>query len=237
MSSYPLIVIDGIPVFTGNNGASQASNNPLSNINPEDIQSVEILKDASAGAIYGSRASGGVILITTKRGSSSGKSKFNFDSWVGVNQPFKLIDVLNAEEYMTIKNEGVRNLNENTLVRTGKAGTNVEGFKPMTINGQTIDTDWYDYVYRTGFSYNNAMSFSGGTDKTSYYFSLGNTKQKGMLVNNDFSRTNARVNVDHKVFKTLQLVLLLDTQITLTLLQTQDRLVMVSLLQDLDVCQ
>jgi TonB-dependent SusC/RagA subfamily outer membrane receptor len=80
MSSYPLIVIDGIPVFTGNNGASQASNNPLSNINPEDIQSVEILKDASAGAIYGSRASGGVILITTKRGSSSGKSKFNFDS-------------------------------------------------------------------------------------------------------------------------------------------------------------
>jgi hypothetical protein len=138
---------------------------------------------------------------------------------------------------MTIKNEGVRNLNENTLVRTGKAGTNVEGFKPMTINGQTIDTDWYDYVYRTGFSYNNAMSFSGGTDKTSYYFSLGNTKQKGMLVNNDFSRTNARVNVDHKVFKTLQLVLLLDTQITLTLLQTQGRLVMVSLLQDLDVCQ
>ncbi|MCP9757640.1 SusC/RagA family TonB-linked outer membrane protein [Lacihabitans sp. CCS-44] len=200
MSSYPLIVIDGIPAFTGNNGASQASNNPLSNINPEDIQSIEVLKDASASAIYGSRASGGVILITTKRGSS-GKSKFNFDSWVGVTQPFRLIDVLNADEYMTIKNEGVKNLNENTLIRTGKAGTNVEGFKPMSINGETVDTDWYDYVYRTGFSYNNAMSFSGGTDKTSYYFSLGNTKQKGMLVNNDFSRTNARINVDHKVFK------------------------------------
>ena len=200
MSSYPLIVIDGIPAFTGNNGASQASNNPLSNINPEDIQSVEVLKDASASAIYGSRASGGVILITTKRGTK-GKSKLNFDSWVGFTKPFKLFDVLNAEEYMTIKNEGVRNLNENTLIRTGKAGTNIEGFLPATIGGKVVDTDWYDYIYRTGISYNNALSFSGGTDKTSYYFSIGNTKQKGMLVNNDFSRTNARVNIDHKVFK------------------------------------
>lgn len=194
MSSFPLIVIDGIPAFTGNNGASQASNNPLSNINPEDIESFEILKDASAGAIYGSRASNGVILITTKRGSK-GRSSINYNAWVGVTNPSRLIDVLNADEYIMMKNEGVRNLNENVMRATGKAGTNIEGFK------SDVDTDWYDFVYRNGFSQNHALNFSGGSDKTNYYLSLGYTDQKGMLKNNDFQRKNARLNIDHKVFK------------------------------------
>jgi TonB-dependent starch-binding outer membrane protein SusC len=113
----------------------------------------------------------------------------------------RLFDVLNAEEYMMIKNEAVRNLNENTLRRTGTLGTNREGFLPTELNGQTVDTRWYDYAYQTGFSHNNTMSFSGGNDNTSYYVSLGHTEQKGMLKNNEFKRTNARLNVDHKVFK------------------------------------
>lgn len=201
LSSYPLIVVDGIPTFTGDNSATSAANNPLSNINPADIESVEVLKDASASAIYGSRATAGVILITTKRGKK-GRSTVNYDSWVGWTQPVRLLDVFNAEQYMESKNEAIVNLNQNIQALTGTYGTNVEGsFRPTTIDGKTVDTKWYDYVYQTGFSHSNTVSFSGGTDKSSYYLSLGHTEQKGMLKNNEFNRTNVRLNLDHKVYK------------------------------------
>jgi TonB-linked SusC/RagA family outer membrane protein len=201
LSSYPLIVIDGIPTFTGDMSNTNAANNPLSSVNPSDIESIEVLKDASATAIYGSRASAGVIIITTKRGTK-GKAKFNFDSWVGWTEPFRLFDMLNAEEYMMIKNEGIRNLNENTERRTGVYGTAVEGaFKPsLDAKGNPINTDWYDHVYQTGFSHSNSLSFSGGSDATSYYVSVGHTEQDGMLKKNDFERTSLRMNLDHKVF-------------------------------------
>ena len=201
LSSFPLIVIDGIPAFTGDNSATNAPNNPLSNLNPADIESVEVLKDASASAIYGSRASAGVILVTTKRGVK-GKGKFTYDSWVGWTKPFRLFEMMDADQYMMLKNEAVRNLNANTLAATGRAGTAIEGFKPsLDANGNRINTNWYDYVYRTGFSHSNSMSFSGGTDNTSYYLSLGYTGQNGMIQKNEFKRTSARLNVDHKVFK------------------------------------
>ncbi len=201
LSSYPLIVIDGIPTFSGDNSTNSAPNNPLSNISTTDIESIELLKDASASAIYGSRAAAGVLLITTKRGAK-GKSKFNFDSWVGWTEPVRLFDMLNAEQYMMIKNEGIRNLNENTQRKSGTYGTAIEGaFKPSyDANGNLVDTKWYDYVYRTGFSHSNSLSFSGGSDKTSYYISLSHTEQEGMLKNNDFERTSLRLNLDHKVF-------------------------------------
>jgi TonB-linked SusC/RagA family outer membrane protein len=201
LSSFPLVVIDGIPAYTGDNSNTNAPNNPLSNLNPADIESIEVLKDASASAIYGSRASAGVILVTTKRGAK-GKGRFTVDSWVGWTNPFRLYDVLNAEEYIAIKNEGVRNLNANTLAVTGRPGTAIEGFKPsLDAAGNPIDTRWYDYVYQTGFSHSNAISFSGGTDNTSYYLSLGHTEQSGMLKRNEFKRTSARLNVDHQVVK------------------------------------
>lgn len=189
LSSYPLIVIDGVPTFTGNNSSNSAANNPLGNLNPADIESIEILKDASASAIYGSRASSGVILITTKRGSK-GKSKITYDGWVGFSEPVRLFDLLNAEQYMTIKNEARAN--------NGQAAA----FLPTKdANGNTIDTRWYDYVYQTGFSHSNNLSFSGGSELTTYYMSLGYTKQEGMLKKNEFERTVAKVNIDHKVYE------------------------------------
>ncbi len=201
LSSYPLIVIDGVPTYTGDNSATSAPNNPLSNLNPADIESVDVLKDASASAIYGSRAAAGVILITTKRGSK-GKARVNVDSWVGWTKPFRLFELLNAEQYMDIKNEAVRNLNENRLIATGSPGTNVEGFLPMTdANGKTVDTKWYDYIYQTGFSHSNSLSVSGGSDQTSYYMSVGHTHQDGMLQKNYFDRTSLRLNLDHKLYK------------------------------------
>jgi TonB-linked SusC/RagA family outer membrane protein len=204
LSSFPLVVIDGIPTFTQDNSANNAPNNPLANLNPADIESVEVLKDGSASAIYGSRASAGVIIITTKRGTQ-GKTKVVVDSWVGVTQPFRLFDMLNAEEYMMVKNEGVVNLNQNTQRRTGNYGTAVEGaFRPFLDNdGNPVDTRWYDQVYQNGLSHSNSLSFSGASDKTSYYFSVGYTGQEGMLKKNNFNRTAVRMNVDHKIIDQL----------------------------------
>ncbi len=201
LSGAPLFVVDGIPTFSGNNSAvANVPNNPLANINPDDIESIEVLKDASAAAIYGSRAIGGVILITTKRGRKGQAPRLSFDNWVGVTQPVRLLDVLNAQDYVNIKNEAVRNLNANRRA-LGAPATNVEGFKiGQDANGNDIDTDWYDYVYRTGVSSNHSLNFSGGTDRTTYYTSVNYTKQRGMLENNEFRRYGARLNVDHKLF-------------------------------------
>ncbi|MCA8832719.1 SusC/RagA family TonB-linked outer membrane protein [Hymenobacter pini] len=205
LSSQPLYVIDGIPAFSGNSSAvGSVPNNPLGNINPNDIENVEVLKDASATAIYGSRAAAGVILVTTKKGRR-GQSKVSLDSWVGWTKPVRLLDILGAQDYMNIKNEAVRNLNANR-VAINQPGTAVEGFKPtLDANGNTVDTKWYDYIYRTGFSSSNNLNFSGGTDKTTYYTSVGYTDQKGMLVGNSFKRASARLNIDHKVFSRLSL--------------------------------
>ena len=160
LSSFPLIVIDGVPTYSGDNSTNSAPNNPLSNISTSDIASIEVLKDASASAIYGSRAAAGVILITTKRGAK-GKTKFNYDAWVGWTKPVRLFDMLNADEYMMMKNEGIRNLNENTQRKSGVYGKAIEdSFKPtLDANGNVVDTKWYDYVYRTGFSHSNNQSF------------------------------------------------------------------------------
>lgn len=187
LSSFPLVVIDGIPTFSGDQSGNSAANNPLSSINPADIESIEVLKDASAAAIYGSRASAGVILVTTKRGQQ-GKGKVTLDSWVGFTEPFKLVDLLNADQYLEIKNEGRTN-----------AGLAPAFFKNQDANGRDIDTDWYDYVYQTGMSTSNNLSFSGGSSSTTYYLSVGRTDQEGMIRANSFERTNARLNLDNKV--------------------------------------
>lgn len=202
LSSDPLYVIDGIPAYSGNQSAvANVANNPLSNLNPNDIESVEVLKDAAASAIYGSRAAGGVIQITTKKGRR-GQSKVTLDSWVGISNPVRLYDLLNAEQYIEIKNEAVRNLNDNRRAAGGVAN-NLEGaFRPsLDANGNVIDTRWYDEVYRTGFSHSNNVGFSGGTEKTTFYSSVGYTGQQGMLEKNEFKRLSARLNIDHRVYK------------------------------------
>jgi TonB-linked SusC/RagA family outer membrane protein len=192
LSSQPLIVIDGVPTYSGDlrSGNNSAANNPLGNINPADIESIEVLKDASAGAIYGSRAANGVILVTTKRGTK-GKTRVSYDAWAGINQPFRLFDLLNAEQYMTIKNEAQVN-----------AGGPADFYRPsFDADGRMIDTDWYKYVMRNGFSHNHNLNFSGGNDATTYFVSLGFTQQEGMLQRNDFDRVQARLNVDHQLIK------------------------------------
>lgn len=192
LSSFPLVVIDGVPTFSGDVGNGNASNNPLGDINPADIESVDVLKDAAAAAIYGSRASAGVLLITTKKGKQ-GRAKVSYDAWLGYTRPFNLIPVLDGREYELIKNEGLTNAG------TPPNGT-TRGFYPYTgPDGQPVSTNWYDVIFRTGISQNHNLSVSGANDKTNYYFSSAYSKQQGMIRQNDFTRLNATMSLDHKV--------------------------------------
>nr|WP_255406167.1 TonB-dependent receptor plug domain-containing protein [Flavobacterium sp. LM4] len=109
LSTSPLIVIDGIPVNSGDvSTTNSVANNPLSDINPADIESIDVLKDAASTSIYGSRAAGGVILVTTKKGKA-GKTKVTYDSWIGITRATRLPDLLNNTQYEDIKNEAVFN--------------------------------------------------------------------------------------------------------------------------------
>ncbi|HEX5653009.1 MAG TPA: TonB-dependent receptor plug domain-containing protein, partial [Chitinophagaceae bacterium] len=109
LSSYPLIVIDGVVTYTGDVSQTLSASNVLSSINPSDIESMEILKDAAATAIYGSRAANGVVLITTKKGKR-GKARVAYDGWAGWTKPMRMWEMLNAEQYVAIKNEGLTNI-------------------------------------------------------------------------------------------------------------------------------
>lgn len=194
LSSFPLVVVDGIPIATGDVSGTAATNNPLADINPNDIETIDILKDAASAAIYGSRAAAGVLLITTKRGKS-GDARVSYDAWVGINEAVRLPKVLNAEQYMQVKNQAAANaraLNPNAIV--------ADPFQPMyDANGKLVDMDWQSIVYRQAFSHNHNLTVSGGSEKTVYYFSAGLSNQDGFLKANNFGRKSGRFNIDHKV--------------------------------------
>lgn len=199
-STFPLVVVDGVPVFTGDISTNNSANNVLGNINPQDIEDIQILKDAAAAAIYGSRAANGVMIITTKKGKT-GRARVTYDAWVGWSKAFRLYDVLDANEYVTLKNEALKNLN--AVVVTGIPAGNPLFFHD-TIGGQQVNTDWIDLLYQTGFQQNHTMSISGANDATRYYFSANFTRQEGILQTNEFNRKQMRVNIDHKVNKWLK---------------------------------
>lgn len=186
LSSQPLIVIDGIVAFTGDVSGTNAASNALSNINPADIENIDILKDAAATAIYGSRAANGVVVITTKKGKK-GRAKLTYDGWLGLTSPTRMWEMLDAEEYMMIKNEGTTN-----------AGLADRYLPSYDADGKLINTNWGDILYRDGTSHNHNLSVSGANDMTSYYFSVGYTEQEGIVVGNNFDRKTVRFNADHK---------------------------------------
>ena len=188
----PLIVVDGVPVYDGNQGGFTPMN-ALADLNPSDIESYEILKDGAATAIYGSRAANGVLLITTKRGAK-GKPKFNYDTYMGVARATNLFDLLGAEDFVVINNE--KSLNTGDMVPIANL--------MVDANGNTVETDWLDNVYRNAFQQNHAFSVSGGSDFTNYYFSLGYSDQEGIAVANSLRRYTFRANIDQKVNKWLK---------------------------------
>jgi TonB-linked SusC/RagA family outer membrane protein len=206
----PLYVIDGVPITTG---GALGYYNPMADINFNDIESLDVLKDASASAIYGARAANGVVLITTKTGAK-GKTKFNVGVQRGVSSPTRTREFLNASEYVELMREGAYN---NDLQIYGIDPINnpdeYEGSDLQFVEDRLtrfsgyadwrtgeIDTDWQKQAFNDDagtLSVN--FSASGGDDKTRFFLSAAYDQQTGILIRNDFERISARLNLDHSV--------------------------------------
>jgi len=195
LSSYPLVVVDGVPTFTGDYGSTNSAANPLASINPNDIESIDIAKDAAATAIYGSRASNGVVFITTKKGRA-GHLRISYDGWVGSVKGYGIPKMLNADQYIQLKSFAVANNPSQSAVKFNYAKDK---------NNNNVNTNWADYVYHTGFSQSHNIAVSGGNDATTYYLSSGYTVQQGLIKKNTFTRANILANVDSRVNKYLTL--------------------------------
>nr|WP_319998517.1 TonB-dependent receptor [uncultured Draconibacterium sp.] len=229
-SSEPLYVIDGVPFNIGEapstDHATKQTNNPLNLINPRDVKSIEVLKDASSTAIYGSRGANGVILITTKSGSE-GKTKVELSINYGLSSPVTLIDVLSASEYAQYRNEGTINgytydgkdfvTDDQLPFPTPGRWSYIKGTNPETGMEAVVDstylpspqdyadgymnngTNWQEQIYQTAFSQDYNLSISGGDQRGQYMFSMGALDQQGIILNSYFKRYSIRSNINRKV--------------------------------------
>ena len=196
-SSEPLYVVDGVPVITGNfaNGWADGTNT-LSSLSPTDIESIEVLKDASAAAIYGSRSANGVVLITTKSGKS-GQTKFNAGYWMGFNQVTNIPDMLSGPEYL-----------EYAKIAWANSGNDIsDDFQAFYDNlpygitreiAESTDTDWIDEMTRTGQVHQFNLSASGGDVKNTFYIGGTYRDEEGVQIGNDYKKFSAKINFDHK---------------------------------------
>jgi len=188
-ASEPLYVIDGV-IITYND--PNTSYNPLATLNMADIESINVLKDASASAIYGARAGNGVVIITTKRGKE-GKGKLSFDGYVGFQQVAKQLSLMNASEFASFSNDAY----------TAAGQTPYSKFADPASLGK--GTDWQNAVLRTAPIQNYQLTLSGGTDKNQYLFSAGYLKQDGIIIGSVFDRYSLRLNLDNQVTSHLKI--------------------------------
>ncbi len=185
----PLFVVDGVPIITGNL-ASTTNSNALGDINPSDIENIEVLKDGSATAIYGSRAAAGVIQITTKKGSK-GKAKVSYDMSIGFSNVLKRFDLLDADQFVMIANEKFANVGA-----APRAGVNPGG----------VNTDWQSVaLIDNPLVQNHNLSFQGGGPKTTFFFSANYSKQQGVVLSNKNKTYRFRMNLEHEVNKWLKI--------------------------------
>jgi TonB-linked SusC/RagA family outer membrane protein len=205
-SNEPLYVLDGIPLTQGDLGINGGGTNPLVDINPQDIESIEILKDASAGAIYGARAANGVVLITTKRGKS-GKTKINFGMQFGKSAPTKILKFLNTKQYIDFYRTAAANSDQIDGIDTTDPDSYtsyMEGFYNTQSLGtlgtaNQADTDWGSLAFQEAPSAQYDLNLSGGDEKTTFFISGQLLDQTGILLGNAFNRMTGRMNLNHKV--------------------------------------
>jgi iron complex outermembrane receptor protein len=204
-SNEPLYVIDGVPVTNaepeaqgiGIGGSPPLPRSPLNLLNPSDIGSITILKDASATAIYGSRGANGVILIETKRGASGGAS-MTYDSYVAAASPYRSLDVLNGDEYRQFVQGQVAIYNVDTTIVGPDTTITTTGLPPSSLAALgTANTDWAKAVSRTGMTHNHNLSFAGGGDITRYRASLNYMNQQGVALSSALQRVQGRLSANH----------------------------------------
>ncbi|MFL5786677.1 MAG: SusC/RagA family TonB-linked outer membrane protein [Flavisolibacter sp.] len=209
----PLYVVDGIPVITDNLSNNGAATNPLADLNMNDIESIDILKDASSAAIYGSRASNGVVLITTKKGRS-GTSKVEFGYYTGLQYPSGHRKFFNAQDYVAIEEAaGVgaakqdfaagffATLQDALDFYKARVDNRLKRYSAGNNDWQTgkVNTNWEDQAFQRAPISQYDINFNGGTDKTKYYVSGQYLDQNGIIVKNKFKRYNGRINLDQQV--------------------------------------
>ncbi|MBT33042.1 MAG: SusC/RagA family TonB-linked outer membrane protein, partial [Thalassobius sp.] len=178
----PLIILDGIPIIGG-----------LNDISPNDIESIEILKDASATAIYGSRASNGVILITTKRGHD-GKTVISYDGYYGVTNVIKKLDLMDGSQFAQLRREAER-------TASGAYPDDEDIFDNIALNSLVTGdyTDWQDFTFEAGHKQNHQLSLNGGSDKLQFAASGNYFDEQGIVSSSKYERTSARLNLDYQV--------------------------------------
>ncbi|MEZ0612154.1 SusC/RagA family TonB-linked outer membrane protein [Fibrella sp. WM1] len=189
----PLYVIDGIPVTSQDIGTTTTEPySPLADIDPNDIESIDVLKDASASAIYGSRASNGVVLVTTKKGRA-GRTNVNIGYYTGFSNPTRLRKFLNSAQYIELFSEAITN--------SGIAiDDQIDGFPGYGIDiNSGYDEKWSEAAFRQGTINQLNFNVNGGTDKTQFYLSGSTNRQFGIIKANDFSRNNLLLNLNHTV--------------------------------------
>ncbi len=211
-SSQPLYVVDGVPVTTNDQSSYGGETNPLSDINPNDIESIDVLKDASAGAIYGSRAANGVILITTKRGKA-GKTSVSVNFQTGSSKETRRVDFLNAEQYAELFLRATKYtddfygtpLNDPSSETTfAKDWMAYHSFDKWLTEPKT-SYDWQDQAFQKAQYSQTDVQISGGNDKTKFFGSLQYLDQTGILVGNSLDRISGRINLDHQAKSWLNL--------------------------------
>ncbi|MGS2740689.1 SusC/RagA family TonB-linked outer membrane protein [Sinomicrobium sp. M5D2P17] len=186
-SNDPLYVIDGIPQISGTSS--------ITDINPQDIESMQVLKDAAATAIYGSRGANGVVLITTKRGKA-GKTSVSYSSHFGITSATQLVDMMDGEEFARMKRESQRSSWNGTIPNDEKIFLDAVELKSIA---EGRSTDWLDEAIATGWQTNHQISVSGGSEKTTFNTSIGYFKEEGIIPTIDYERYTGRINLDHKI--------------------------------------
>jgi TonB-linked SusC/RagA family outer membrane protein len=178
--NYPLYVVDGFPITGG-----------IEHLNPADIESIDILKDASATAIYGSRGANGVVIITSKRGKGAERGTIDISSYYGVQQTINRYDMLDAKEYAVVANEWLVDNGDEPYFNVDEV--------------QNPGTDWQDAIFRAAPIQDHTITFNGSSDKTNYSFSGNYFSQDGVVINSGVKRGSLRLNLDHQVKEWLKL--------------------------------
>lgn len=208
-SNDPLFVVDGVPM-TGGHGDRPTTNDndpdsgagTIYDFNPQDIESIEVLKDAAATAIYGSRGANGVILVTTKRGKA-GRTTVNYSGYYGVTQPFMLIPMMDGAKFADLKREANRISPLGASGRTAWEGT-IPADEDIFVDELAyvqagLSTDWQDLIYHNGTQTNHQISVAGGNEKTLFNFSLGYYDEDGTIDGMDYRKITSRINIDHTI--------------------------------------
>ena len=213
----PLYVVDGVQLNTGT-GSINTQNNPLNFLNPDDIESIEILKDAGSASIYGARAANGVVLVTTKKGRT-GKTRFSVNSYIGQSKPLRILDVLNSQEWYNLRYEALANANPTSTAAAIRNTVLSNMGLPTTSSQGKIDSlptyDWQNETFGKGQISNVEASMQGGSQNVNYYFSGSYSKQTAFIAPTDFTRGAMLSKINFKFNNKVSL----DNQISLSTVQ------------------